>query len=247
MAHLLKFRKGWENENLAQYILSKFSFVSQPTTIADDVGADYFCTFFKKVIIERISREKKAIKDVFIYPQGSFAIQIKSSRRKFSLNNKLDFLDNLQLPFFIGVISQRDLSMTVYSGDIIPRYFSLVGLPPSKKNRNIDVKAGFFENRENNPIQPRQKEYVIPFFKLGKISASDAHEENAVFIEKFARFCKVYQENIVAKKKHEYLFHDPETLEAGIVYGPGSYQVSEIISLKDWQRFLPTFLGYALK
>jgi hypothetical protein len=41
MSHLYSIRSGWEAERLAHYLLSRFSFVAQPTTIADDVGSDF--------------------------------------------------------------------------------------------------------------------------------------------------------------------------------------------------------------
>ena len=46
MPHLLSPRKGWENENLAAYLLSRFSFIVQPSSIADDVGSDFFAGGF---------------------------------------------------------------------------------------------------------------------------------------------------------------------------------------------------------
>ena len=117
MAHLLKIRKGWENENLARFILSKFCFISQPSTVADDLGADFFCTFFIKVPKDRKTKTRKTVTDVFVYPKHSFAIQIKSKKSQFSLTNKLEFFDNLEVPFFVCVVNQKILSMTIYSGD----------------------------------------------------------------------------------------------------------------------------------
>jgi len=43
MGHLYTVRTRWEAERLAHYLLSRFSFVAQPTTIADDVGSDFYC------------------------------------------------------------------------------------------------------------------------------------------------------------------------------------------------------------
>jgi hypothetical protein len=31
----LKFRKGWQSEHIAKFILSQFSFVAEPSTVAD--------------------------------------------------------------------------------------------------------------------------------------------------------------------------------------------------------------------
>lgn len=220
MAHLLRIRKGWENEHLARFILSKFSFISQPSTIADDLGADFFCTFFIKVAKKRKTKNNKIIEDVFIYPKHSFAIQIKSSRRQFNITNKLEFFDNLEIPFFIGVVNQKKLSISLYSGDVIPELVSLVG-PLSGNN----VKAALLEKRENHGQQAGQTKYIIPFFKIGEIFASDTEEKLRLFIESFSRICLNYQKNIFSKKKQQFIFHDAVTLESKIISGSGSYQV----------------------
>ena len=168
MAHLLKIRKGWANENLARFILSKFSFVSQPATIADDLGADFYCTFFIQGSKKRKTKSDKIIEDVFIYPKNSFAIQIKSSRRPFNITNKLEYFDSLEIPLFIGVVNQKKLSISIYSGDVIPELFSFVGLPPSKNMGKITVIAELLEGRKNHGQQARQKQYLIPFFRIGR-------------------------------------------------------------------------------
>ncbi|MDY6837683.1 MAG: hypothetical protein SWH78_06900 [Thermodesulfobacteriota bacterium] len=223
MAHLLKIRKGWENETLAKFILSKFSFISRPSTVADDVGADFFCTFFFKISKDRKTKNNRMVKDVFIYPKHSFAIQIKSSRRQINLTNKLEFFDNLETPFFIGVVNQKKLSMTIYSGDVIPELFSLVGLPTS--NKDITVRAAFLDERKDHGQQPRQTKYTVPFFKIGEICAGDTEEKVKAFVEEFSELCLNYQRNIISKKKHQYIFHDAVTLEPKIIFGSGSYQV----------------------
>lgn len=222
MAHLLKIRKGWENENLARFILSKFSFISQPATIADDLGTDFFCTFFEKVSEERKTKKGNITKDIFIYPKHSFAIQIKSSRRRFDITNKIGYFNNLEMPFFVGVVNQQKLSATIYSGDVIPELFSLVGLSQSNK---IPVKAVLLENREYHGQKPRQTKYIVPFFRIGEIFASGTEEDLRPFIESFSEICLNYRQNIISKTKKEYLFHDAVTLEPMVIYGSGSYRV----------------------
>jgi hypothetical protein len=69
MSHLYMVRTGWEGERLAEYLLSRFSFVGQPTTIADDVGSDFFCTIFDLTDTQPPTVE----------PRISFAIQVKTN------------------------------------------------------------------------------------------------------------------------------------------------------------------------
>ena len=39
--------KGWENEHLATFLLSRIAFVASPVKVGDDVGTDVFCTLFE--------------------------------------------------------------------------------------------------------------------------------------------------------------------------------------------------------
>lgn len=131
----------------------------------------------------------------------------------------------MEIPFFVGVVNQNKLSMSIYSGDMIPEIFSLVGLPPSDPKSGIIAKAALLENRDKHGQKPRQKTYVIPFYKIGEVFASNTDEQLISFIGTFSNICLNYQKNIIAKKNHEYIFHDAATLESKIVFGGGSYKV----------------------
>ena len=103
MAHKASFHTGWEKENLAAYLLSRIGFIVSPHTIGDDIGIDYFCTLYEK-------RDKELIPK----PELTFAIQIKSNKRTFSLTKWLNVYAGMSFPFFIGVI--RNNAFELYSG-----------------------------------------------------------------------------------------------------------------------------------
>ena len=92
MPHLLAPRKGWENERLASYLLSRFGFVAQPSSVLDDLGSDFFCTNFE---IVKTTSGRDALR-----PLNSFAIQVKSSAEEIEMDNKIDYLQRLELPRF---------------------------------------------------------------------------------------------------------------------------------------------------
>lgn len=121
MPHLLSPRTGWENERLASYLLSRFSFVAQPVTIADDRGSDFSCTMFE---IVRTQSGRDAL-----LPRSSFAIQVKSSMDTVPMNNKIEYLRWLDLLFFIGVVNQPPPEMGIYSGELLPMMFAFFGIP----------------------------------------------------------------------------------------------------------------------
>jgi len=120
VAHLAAPRIGWENEHLATFLLSRISFVANPTTVADDIGSDFFCTLFE-------SRTENDAEQLF--PRNSFAIQIKSKEETIRATNKIQYLDKLELPFFVGVIDRDKLQLRIYSGEYVPILFPLYGAP----------------------------------------------------------------------------------------------------------------------
>lgn len=119
MAHLYRPREGWEDERLAHYLLSRFSFVAQPTTVADDVGADFFCTIFDIIDAPWPTIE----------PRSSFAIQVKSTLKAVKAHSKVSYLANLELPFFLGIVSQHPAQIRLHSAERLPVLFARFGLP----------------------------------------------------------------------------------------------------------------------
>ena len=212
MSHLVKIRKGWENENLASYLLSKFSFVAQPSTIGDDIGADFYCTLFK--IAEKG-------KDKFLLPKNSFAIQIKSDNRKINnrkinnrkinnrkinnikidITNKIEYLSNLELPFFVGVINQSKLKLSIFSGEYFSQFISL-------KTPNELVA----ELCDRNKIQDYyedlgNKKFIIKFPKVAEIKADISQEDLKVKIEEISQIISISLKNIASRKNCEYIFY----------------------------------------
>src|SRR5271154_961872 len=116
---LYRPRVGWEGERLAHYLLSRFSFVAQPTSIADDVGSDFYCTIF----------EILGSTPPMVEPRTSFAIQVKSNARKFKAHDKVRYLHHLEIPFFLGVVDQAKAQLKIYSAERFPMMTAVFGLP----------------------------------------------------------------------------------------------------------------------
>lgn len=121
MPHLGKLHKGWENEHLASFLLSRISFVANPVTVGDDVGSDFFCTLFEVSEADQL------------FPRNSLAIQIKSSKDPVDATSKIEYLEKLELPFFVGVVDQNKLRLSIYSGEYLPILFSHYGIPQGLK------------------------------------------------------------------------------------------------------------------
>ncbi len=194
MPHLASFRKGWESENLARFILSKFAFIANPSTVADDVGSDYMCTLFRIKTID---------KHDYLIPKNSFAIQIKSNKENFDFTNQLDFLFNVEIPFFVGVSNRSELKMTIYSGECIPAFFALVGYPKNLEIKLCDRKeihpAGYFERYKGD-------KYVLKFPKLVEVKANIHKKELKKKVDTLCDACSFIQKNIASRKSQEYIF-----------------------------------------
>jgi hypothetical protein len=195
MPQLFSFRKGWESENLARYLLHKFSFIANPSTISDDIGCDYYCTTFD---IEKSNGHD------FLIPINSFTIQIKSSPEIIDITDKIQYLHKLELPYFVGVVDRSELSLTFYSGEFIPPLFSYVGIP---KYLELDLLCkGNPYDEYNFSVKLADEKYRMRFPIVTKITATQSDEEFWNCVKIIKNKCLMMYKNIVSKMNEEYIF-----------------------------------------
>jgi len=211
MPHLAKFRKGWESENLAQFILYKFSFLARPTNIADDIGSDFFCTLFQ--IREENSHE-------YLIPKQSFAIQIKSNLDRIDVSGKTQYLNGLEIPFFVGVVNRDNLSLNLYSGEYLPFLFSHIGIP---HNLEIELCDNLLNIRFSDAYYKKSDDsYVLKFPHVTEIKATGSRDELKHKVEKISYLCSLMQRNISSKRNGEYIFRQRSDNTENIVIFAGS-------------------------
>jgi hypothetical protein len=104
MGHLKSTRVGWENERLAEFLLSRISFIATPAKTSDDVGTDFICTLFKEQEMTGDGNKKW----VELFPTQSFAIQVKTGAPSIvDITKHLGYLQALEMPFFLGFVEQQ--------------------------------------------------------------------------------------------------------------------------------------------
>ena len=207
MAHLVKIRKGWENENLASFLLSKFSFISKPFTIADDIGTDFYCTLFK---VETKGNNK------FLLPTNSFSIQIKSNYKKINITKKIGYLSNLEIPFFIGVINQKELKLTIFSGEYLSQFISF---------RTPNILLAELCDRQKMQSYYKDlgnKKFILKFPKVAEIKADITQEELQENVNEIFKVNSITLNNISSRKNCEYIFYQYENNYIQINAGPSS-------------------------
>jgi hypothetical protein len=200
MSHLLKFRKGWQSEHIAKFILSKFSFIAEPSTVADDLGTDFFCTLFNIQAGE------------YLVPQNSFAIQIKSDHKNIDITKKVSYIQGLEIPLFVGVVNKEDLTLRIYSGESIPHFFSTyTGLVKTHKYSAVIklLEDKDYENRGHNFISsdPVRKVCYLEFPKIVEINAEYDYKLNSQKLDELFYVCRLIQYNLSCKLTHSYLYH----------------------------------------
>ena len=218
MAASLHFKRGWECEKLAEYILSRFSFVAKPSTVSDDLGTDLFCTLFR--VEERKGRD-------YPLPLNSFAIQIKSNKRTFDFSSNISYLQNLEIPFFCGVISENNKvinennkQLSVFSGENLPVFFSHVGKVSKLKIKMLE------RNKMSDLYDPKEvhkDKYTVMFPKILdiKLDSTEKEERNGN-VDKLQEMCSRIQRNISTRKIGEYLFESHDGQSYTILAGPDS-------------------------
>lgn len=199
MAQLKSYRDGWRHQLIAATILYKFAFVSQPIYSADDVGVDFFCTLFKQ--------EKKG-KNSQLLPLNSIVIQIKSENkdRQLDLSKQIAYLEQLELPYFLGIFSEKEQKLSIYSGEFLTYLFAFKGIP---QKLNINLCNELPNDYRNWCNETADKSYEIPFPKLCDLSASMSTDEFEHGANKLRLHSWTYQENIVAYRENAFVFIEP--------------------------------------
>ena len=212
MAHLARFRKGWENEHLATFLLSRISFVANPVTVADDVGSDFYCTIFE-------SREQGA--DELLFPRNSFAIQVKSSPAIVQADDKIEYLKMLELPFFLGIVDQHNLRMSIYSGEYLPLLFSQLDPP-----KNLQLAPSSTEEIASSQYYKivGKLNYILRMPLVLELSGHDSRDEFRRKGQRLCSLCFRMHKNISSVTACEYIFELDESDTVMIMAGEGSAQ-----------------------
>jgi len=193
-AHLKSYRSGWQSENLARYILSNFAFISQPSTIADDIGADFFCTIFDDFISEKKS---------YLIPKESFAIQIKSDSTTFSIDGKAQYLKGLGIPFFVGVVDKNKQELEIFSGEYLLPFFA-----DKSKADKIKIKICEVTPTDGPPYSENGEAFTVCFPKIVTIGTDPTLDDFSNKIQVLSKACKTINGNITRRNNKELIFAD---------------------------------------
>jgi hypothetical protein len=181
MSHLIKFRKGWQSEHLAKFIISKFAFIAEPSNISDDLGSDFYCTIF--------DIQKKGQ----LLPQSSFAIQIKSNSQTLEVTDKLSYLQNLEMPFFVGVVNKKSQNLVIYSGESIPHFFSMYGNPSTLQTKTQTF-IKLVEKRDKEILISQDvNNYEMEFPKVLDLNSSFDYEVDKSKVSPFLNIISIIQ------------------------------------------------------
>jgi len=194
MSPLKSFREGWRSEALAYYIISKFAFLDNPSSIGDDVGVDFICNIFDE--------EKKGNKTFILPSKFSFAIQIKSNSIQFKLKPyQIKYLSNMQNPYFVGVINNKNKSLTIYSNDAFDFYISKKDFKTPLWLRLSQKKIPFKDRciREN-------KRTILILNKVITLN-TDFNFENE--LNDLKSMIQIMQYNIYSRFNSKFVFLDP--------------------------------------
>ena len=206
------FKRGWDREKLSEYILSRFSFVAKPSTVSDDLGGDFFCTLFR--LEERDGRD-------YPLPLSSFAIQIKSNQDPFDFSPNIAYLQNLEIPFFWGVLNENTKRLSVFSGENLPVFFSHVG--PVRKLIVKPLERGQM-SAPYYPSEGGQSDYTVMFPKILDIDMDSTKEDLNKNVDELQKICSLIHRNISTRKTEEYIFDAYDGRSVTILAGSGSVQ-----------------------
>ena len=153
-------------------------------------------------------------------PKNSFAIQLKSDKRAFDFSKHIQYLYDLEIPFFVGVVDQKQLRLHIYAGEYIPIF--LCYRSPEKLKielcEDLNPKEYFREFTQGG--------YTLKFPKIIEIGADDNQDNLEEKVTVLSEVTSLMHKNISSKKNNEFIFQTYGPLsQVFILAGPGSAQV----------------------
>ena len=212
MSYLATFGKGRQNEHLGLFILSRFVFVANPVTVSDDLVSDFFCNLFTV---------KRCRTVQYLEPHNAFSIQIKSSNKIFDVTNKIAYLWELELPYFVGVVDQSKLSLTIYSGEFLPLFFAKVGIPERMRIELVDGSV----TPDDYHRKYGHRKYRVYFPQVTTIQATIEDESLKGEVDDLKRLCSRMHENLATRRSEEHIYTVGDSEQVRIVAGSGSAKV----------------------
>lgn len=184
------FRFGDTDEKLAEAILNLIAFTTQVSR-ENDIGHDLIC-----VLTQREGN--------FLKAGQSFSVQVKSNSQRdsftFSSSHERKWLENQEIPYFIGLVDREDLRLDLYSTWNIHNSYLW------KEANSYTLKPG---GSDEAPILPYPREEPEcrkhQYIPLGKpalsITMQDAVNENKVenYRKVLGDWVKLERENIWRK------------------------------------------------
>jgi hypothetical protein len=202
--------KGWENEHLATFLLSRIAFVASPVTVADDIGTDIFCTLFE------VAKHKG---QGVLLPRSSIAVQIKSNSDPVDVASKLDYLHRLEVPYYLGVVNQEQLTLELFSARFLPVLLSWRPHP----ERLFLIPVDEFQRQYRTTHDNENGVYELSCHKVATLDAHDDPAAIARCAEAIRKDSSAALQAIASRLNQEYVFE----ITGGVVEvfaGPGSTQ-----------------------
>jgi hypothetical protein len=205
MGHLKTTRVGWENERLAEFLLSRISFIATPAKNSDDVGSDFICALFR----EQEMTNDKGNKWIELFPTHSFAIQVKTgSPTKVDVSRHIEYLSSLEIPFFLGFVEQEHARLTVYSCHHLPALFSSVGRGLS--NLSIEPCEALDRDRAYNDLNAASRQpgdpVCIQAVKVADLNVNDTSATRESVSKMIADQCAWTLRDLAAKFSDHHVF-----------------------------------------
>lgn len=216
MPHLAVFREGWTNERFAELVLSQIAFVAQPTTVADDIGADFHRTLFDAVEVD--GRKQ-------LLPNASFVVQVKSNDAPVSLTKYLPYLARLEVPFFIAVPDRRRRSLRLFSGRYLPYLLAFRGPHLSSLTAQLSRKAKATKSGLRSSVRGGPKRVALTMPRLVTLPANARADLRRDAVTLLAAECRETGLNIFHRLTEQFVFSFAEGKVRTVLAGIGSARV----------------------
>jgi hypothetical protein len=146
---------------------------------------------------------------------------LKSAGNPFDATDKIRYLSELEIPFFVGVVERSSLTLSIHSGEYLPLLFSEKGLPKRLRLKPVNRKVAPSSYQER--FGPRKFRLLLP--RVARISAKASEADVKRVVRVLHALCRRIHGNIATRRSEEHVYSVSGRHPTYILAGPGSVRV----------------------
>lgn len=154
-----------------------------------------------------------------VEPRTSFAIQVKTNDDTIAAHNKVPYLRDLEIPFFLGIVDQASAALKIYSAEGFPMMSAVYGYPEKLWLKPVHQ----YDPQHLWRGESAKTGVTLDCPYLCTFTAAETRNDLRPNVERLLKRCRRTVANIGARRTEQHFYQaDDDGKNVSVVAGCGS-------------------------